>query len=146
MKNTKLQQKLSLQQVIVADPHLSNGAKAVAICLLFWFHNTKTGQCYPSNATVGAVVGMRPRTVIRHIVELVNHGYAFRDRRYNQTSITDFDWVKGSEDEVKSVRSRLKFNVSKLAGGSDKSDRGMCQNWHHDSVKTGTLTSELNQR
>jgi Helix-turn-helix domain len=106
MKNDKLKQKLNLYTVIVANPKLPDGAKTVAGALLFLFHNTKTGQCFPENATVGIAVGMHHKTVSKHIGELVKAGYLLRDRRFNKSSITGFNWAKSTE--VKAVRERIK--------------------------------------
>src|SRR6266567_1400997 len=123
MKNIKLKQKLNLHTVILADPKLCAGAKVVAGTLLFLFHNTRSGQCFPTNATVGAAVGMKERTVSRHIGGLVKAGYVFRDRRYNNSSITDFNWAMGSDEAVKAVWKRVqaaKSDRSNMTGGIDK--------------------------
>src|SRR6266545_2824955 len=108
MKNIKLKQKRNLHTVILADPKLSDGAKVVAGALLFMFHNTKSGECFPCNATVGAAVGMGARTVRRHIGGLVRSGYVFRDPRYNNSCITDFNWVMGSDEAIAAVRERAR--------------------------------------
>jgi len=48
--NNKRKQKHQLFNTILADTNLSDGAVRVAGALLFLFHNTKSGLCFPSNA------------------------------------------------------------------------------------------------
>jgi hypothetical protein len=102
----QFKRKLNLYMAILADPGLSDGAKAVAGVLLFWFHNTTSGQCYPENFTVGYLIGMDPSNVSRRITELVDAGYVIRESRYNSSSITDFAWDRGKV--VKELRDQLK--------------------------------------
>ena len=147
---------LNLHTVILADPKLCAGAKVVAGTLLFLFHNTKSGQCFPTNATVGDVVGMHAKTVSKHISGLVRAGYVFRDPRYNNSSITDFNWVKGGDEAVKAVWARVKEarDGAKSRRGSGTESRwgihemeeGMEPNGGVDIHGIVTLTRESNSR
>jgi hypothetical protein len=49
---------------------------------------------------------MHHKTVSKHISELVKAEYLLRDRRFNKSSITGFNWAKSTE--VKAVRERVK--------------------------------------
>jgi hypothetical protein len=160
MKNVKLKQKLNLYMVIVADPNLSDGAKSVAGALLFWFHNTKSGSCFPENVSVADIVGLHPKTVSKHIGELVRAGYVFRDRRYNSSCITDFNWAMGTDEAVAAIRKRLKDakkaheDARKNARGNGTKSRrrihenveGNPRNRYYGLHENGTLTRELNTR
>jgi hypothetical protein len=152
MKNDKFKQKLNLHTIILADPNLSDGAVRVAGALLFVFHNTKSGQCFPTNATIGVAVGMHPKTVSKHVGELVRAGYLIRCRRYNKSSMTAFNWAKGSDEAVKAIRQRgdeakslpsdgaIQGGVWSDSGGSMERNRGARIH------EIATLTSESNQR
>jgi hypothetical protein len=115
-KPNQLKRKLSLYTVMLADPDLSDGAVRVAGALLFVFHNTTSGQCFPSNASVARVVGMHEDTISRHVSKLVKAGYVLRDRRHNTSSLTDFDWTKGSDEAVQAVWEQVKSPAKSSTG------------------------------
>jgi hypothetical protein len=109
MKSTvSLVDKVNLYTVVLADESISATAKVIAGWLLFFHHNTSTGQCFPSNRTIGLGIGLRPENVSRHIRALVGAGYLLVQRRFGTSNSYGFNWSKGSRSEVSALRKRLK--------------------------------------
>lgn len=80
---------------VAHDPTISVTAKAVYLSLSIW-RNQETNECFPSNKTIAAGLGVSERTVIRAIVELEQAGVVhripqFRDGRQvnSLTVLTD---------------------------------------------------------
>jgi helix-turn-helix protein len=67
--------KFDLLKRLIADVVLSPAAKVVAAVLLLQFHNTKTGQCNPSFATIGERSGRSRSSIIRDVAELEQTGW-----------------------------------------------------------------------
>ena len=74
-----LPDKAAMAAEIAADWRLG-GDKLVALVLLFRFHNTKTGQCYPSYERLAAACCLTRRAVIKIILRLEAAGWLIVDR------------------------------------------------------------------
>jgi hypothetical protein len=58
---------------LMADAALSASAKVLATALLL--HHAETGQCNPSLAAIGKMVGRNRRAIIRDIAQLTKGGW-----------------------------------------------------------------------
>ena len=60
---------------IAADARLKDSDVRVAVVLLFKFHNTKRGKCFPSYETMAKAAGCGRRTAIRAVERLKRTGW-----------------------------------------------------------------------
>jgi helix-turn-helix protein len=74
-KRTAAKKKYDFLWRMFADTVLSFTGKVVATTLLLKFHNTKTGQCNPSIATIAKAIGRGRRTTFYAITELKETGW-----------------------------------------------------------------------
>ena len=65
-----LPDKAVMISAIAADVRLKDSDVRVAVALLFKFHNTKQGKCFPSYETIAQAAGCGRRTAIRAVERL----------------------------------------------------------------------------
>jgi hypothetical protein len=70
-----LPEKAVMISAIAADVRLKDSDVRVAVVLLFKFHNTKEGKCFPSYETIAQAAGCGRRTAIRAVERLKQTGW-----------------------------------------------------------------------
>src|SRR5262245_19957328 len=71
----KLADKVKLVDALNSEPYLSAAQFKVACALILHFHNTKTGECYPSLEQLADASHVTRRTVIDALRKMQELGY-----------------------------------------------------------------------
>lgn len=67
--------KMRLYDAIMADPEFTDADRRVAWALIFGFHNTKTGECFPSIDLLAERARLKRRATFHSVKRLIGHGY-----------------------------------------------------------------------
>ncbi len=92
---TRTQKFIKFPRLIVADKHLSTGAKTLAL-ILASFDMRRGGEVFPGLDILSIALGKSRPIVIKHLDELEDNGYIQRRRRWSKSTktITTFPSIK----------------------------------------------------
>ena len=88
-------------KMVRSSQHLCSGAKTLASTLCDDYVNRNSGECWPSNETLAAKIGVKPRSVQRHIKSLVEHPFLVRGRRRGKRRILIIQLPTGPRGDAK---------------------------------------------
>jgi hypothetical protein len=137
--------KVAVASAMCRDERLSNGQCRVGIALLFTFHNTVTGECYPSFRQLAEKSRTSQGTVLRAINALEDAGYLDVERSDGGCNERNSYTIKRSasgafEQENTPLAERKHFTSGASCSASGVRNTPLVI----DALNTGITTQEVN--
>jgi DNA-binding transcriptional regulator YhcF (GntR family) len=95
-------------QLVIIDPNVTTSGKVV-FARLMNHHNTKTGRCFPSEATLAHALGCTERSIRTALKSLEKHKYirVHRGKGRNGTNQYDLYMPSGKNEYFQAEKTRL---------------------------------------
>jgi hypothetical protein len=134
-----LPDKVSLAVAIGEDVRLTPFQRLIGIALLLRFHNTATGRCDPSYASLGRVVGLKRRATIEAVHQLERFGWVKVVRTKGGRARNTFRFA-----HPETVSDTIRGNAPPCTRGEQDDSAEQCASMHLRGASTSTQTHEGN--
>jgi hypothetical protein len=106
---SKIANKIWLNNIVMSDCKIPYRSRVIFNWLLFFHHNSKSGQCNPSTITLGGMLHTHQKQISRALNPLVKAGYLIIHPRWNNSNEYEFNWEKCNASAVAALYEKVKL-------------------------------------